>query len=81
MAARLREGLTHRGQRTLALSTRDDIHPGAKQTATRFVEMGGDSLATRFVSVAAADRGVTAPAHAGVHTHANADAAADVKHA
>jgi hypothetical protein len=34
MAATLREGSTHRRQRTHALSARDDIHPGAKQTAS-----------------------------------------------
>ena len=42
----------------------------------------GDSLAARDVGYATADRGVTAPAHAGTRApQAHADAGADVKHA
>jgi hypothetical protein len=47
VAATLREGPTRRRQRT-HLSARDDIHPGAKKTATRFAAIG-DSLAARDV--------------------------------
>jgi hypothetical protein len=39
---RLREGPTHRRQRTHALSARNGIHPGANHTPTRFASiMGG----------------------------------------
>ncbi len=38
------EGPTYRRRRTHALSAGDDIHPGAKQTSTRFAAMEGTHM-------------------------------------
>ena len=79
VAATLREGPTRRRQHT-HLFARDDIHPGAKQTATRFAAIG-DSPAARDVVGATANRGDTTSAHAGRHAHTqtHADAGVGVK--
>ncbi len=79
VAATLREGPTRRRQRT-HLIARDDIHPGAKQTATRFAAIG-DSPAARDVVGATANRGDTTSAHAGRHaqTQTQTDAGVGVK--
>ncbi len=61
--SRQRERPTYRRQRTQALIARDDIQPDAIPKPTR------DSHAASLVGQATADRGVTAPAHAGMHAH------------
>ncbi len=80
MTVTLREGLTHRRQRTHALSARDHIHSGAKQTAMRFVAMGGGLTCSSRRCIGHRRRWTNCAAHAGMHTQADADAGADVKH-
>ena len=58
-----------RQRSTHNVSARDDIHPSAKKTVKPLRRDKGDSLAARRVSVATADRGETALAHAGMHAH------------